>query len=51
MSEIGNVSIVVFTGLCDQDWNDSLIKKPATVNPDATMTTQNNREYFSVVEM
>ena len=48
---IYNVSTVVFTGLSDQPWRDSLIIKPAVMNPVITTSVQNNLEYFLVLEI
>ena len=51
ISEIGKVSIVVLTGLPDQESNDSLIIKLAPTNPAITTRIQNSLAYFLVVEI
>ena len=51
ISEIGNVSIVVLTGLSDQELNDSLMRILAPTNPVVTTRIQNNLVYFLLVEI
>ena len=51
ISDIGNVSRVVFTGLSCQKRNDSNIKKPAKLNPPETTRIQKSFAYFLVLEI
>ena len=51
ISEMGKVSIVVLTGLSDQESNDSFISKLAPMNPDITTRIQKSLAYFRFVEM
>ena len=50
-SFIGNVSVVVVTGLSAQLSNDILIRIPAVVNPEMTVMIQNNCTDRLVVDM
>ena len=51
ISDRGNVSMVVDTGLMAQDLNDAKIKLAAQPNPIVTISIQNNLKYFLVDDM
>ena len=51
ISDIGRVSIVVFTGLSSQALKDWYIMMPAPAKPDKTPRIQNSLTYFPVVDM